>query len=369
MKRKISKLLPIFLILFSTMSYGAENIIMEISTLESLKEVDHSSNTGGKILEIYVKNGDYVEKDQVILKLKNKQIVSNYEASKSKYETAKLNYEKTKEFAKDQEILKLEKAEKAVITAEMTLQKAKNGTKEEELDRLRLSVETAKVNYETVKKYYEKNEILYGKGSISEQNFLQIKSNFEAAQNGYEASKKALILAEKGADIEDIKTLEASLKEAKANYTLIQKEVEKEIWNYDINLAKENMEAAKSVYEFASENYECLEVKAETSGIIANLNWDERNKVKEGEKLFTILNTDEMTLKIGIDEKYILGVVKEAEVEVYIPATNKTYTGVVDNINPMAKEDSKKFEAEIKIANKDHILKQGLHGEVTIHVN
>lgn len=364
MKKSILTLISI--ILLSISSYAAISPIVTIAKFESSKEVIHSSDFGGKITNIYYTNGDFVKKGTVIMTIENDQVKANYKQVENQYLLAKANYEKTKNFSKDQQMLNLERSEKSLTSAKMSLQKAQNGAKQEQLDQLKLNVETSKVNYETTKKTFDKNQTLYNSQSISEQSYLQIKNQLESADNAYKGAQKALTLAKKGADIEDIKTLKASLDEAQGNYKVNKNMVDQKIWDYDISSAQSAMNAAKAVYDLSKQKYNELSVVAECSGMIVSLDIDEGNKVAPAKSLFSIISIDTMTLKVGIDEKYIANFNKNSKVDVFVSSLNKHFQGNIASINPRANEKTKKFEVKIKVNNTNHLIKEGMHGEVTI---
>ena len=346
-----------------------EKSITEISRVESSKEIVHSSDTGGKIIKINYNTGRYVKKGDIIIELENEQVEAGYLQAQSQYESAKIAYERTKEFAKDQQVLNLEKAERAVVAANMALEKAKKGTKQEQLDQLKLNIDTAKTNYETIKKTYDKNLLMYNDKLISEQSFLQIKAQYESAENGYKSAEKAYELALKGADEEDINSLAAALKEAKANYEYTKKTVEKEYWNYDIRNSEAVMNSAKAQYNFAKKRFDDLKVRAEYTGMITQNDLEEGDKVSPGKPLFSIIDNDTMILRVGVEEKNITLIKKNGKADVLINTLNKKYKGVVDSINPIGDEKSKKFEVKVRIKNDGHAVKDGMHGEVTININ
>lgn len=370
MKNRILMVCFALVCLFTVVSAeDATKTIVDISRVESSKEIVHSSDTGGKIKKIHFDTGAYIKRGSIVVEIQNEQIEAAYRQSESQYETAKINYEKAKEFAKDQQMLNLEKAERTLTTAKMSLAKAQKGTKQEQLDQLKLNVDTAKTNFETAKKNFDKNQLMYNDKLISEQIYLQVKSQYEGFENTYKGAEKALELAKKGTDDEDIKSLEAAIKEAEANYSYAKKVVDKEFWQYDINTAEAAMNSAKAAYDFAKTRYDDLKVKSEYSGLITAMDIEEGNKVLPGRALFTVSDNDTMILRVGVPEKNITSIKKNGKADVFIDTINKTYKGVIESINPIGDEKTKKFEVKVKINNSSHTAKDGMHGEVTVYIN
>lgn len=365
MKKNLFTILT--LITISLSSFAAATPIISIAKIESSKEVIHSSDAGGKITGIYYDNGDYVKKGTVIMTIQNDQVSASFEQAENQYLIAKASYEKTKKFSKDQQMLNLERAEKTLTASKMSLQKAQNGTKQDQIDQLKLNVETTKINFETNKKTFDKNQILYNNKSISEQTYLQIKTQYETSENSYKSAQKSLSLAQKGTDDEDLKTLKASVTEAQESYNVTKKMIDQQIWNYDIKATESAMNSAKAAYNLAIQKNGELSVKAECNGFIVGLDVVEGNKTVSGKTLFSVINVDTMIVKVGVPEKSIATFNKNSKVDIFVSALNKHFSGIIATISPRANEKTKKFEVKIKLKNDSHLLREGMHGEVKIN--
>lgn len=336
------------------------------AAIEPFKEVVHYSDTGGDIKNIFVINGKWVKEGDKIVELENEQIEAQYNQAKAQYLSAKAQYDRAKKFAKDQMENNLIKAERAMITARMSLQKAKQGTKKEQIDQLTFQVETAKSNVDTMKQTFENNKKLYEKNLISEQQYLQIKTQYESADNQYKSAQKSLELAKKGADDEDIKILEASLKDAEDTYKMTKKMKDDEAWQYDIQAAESAYLAADATMKLAEKKFNDLTITAKVSGVVGNLDIKEKNKAAPGTPLFIIMNNDDMLINVGLNEKEIVGVQKFNKAEIYVEAVDGYYSGNVYEINPIADEKTRKFDVKIKIKNSEHVLKKGMYGVATV---
>lgn len=372
MKNKLIYKLIAGILLICGSAMGAddgEKAIVEISRIESSKVIIHSSDTGGKLKKVYYESGEYVKKGSIVAELENEQVEASFLQAQSQYELTIVNYEKAKEFGRDQQVLNLEKAEGAVTRAKMALEKAKKGVKEEQLEQMRLNINTAKTNYDTVKNNYDKNTVMFNDKLISEQVYLQVKSQYETAENTLKSAQKAYELALKGADEEDIKSLEAVVKEAEANYSFTKKSFEKEYWLYDIRSAEAAMNSAKAQMELAKKKYEDLKVKAEYSGMVTSMNLEPGEKITPGKPMFSIVDNNIMILNVWVEEKNIGFIKKNGKADVFVSTLNKSYKGQIDVVNPIADEKSKKFEVKVKIKNESHQIKDGMHGEVNIKIN
>lgn len=335
---------------------------------EPLLEVRQASKIGGEIVEIAVKNGDYVKKDDVILRIDNDQIEANYKIAEANYLMAKSNYERASLFAKSENIRKLEQSEAGVTSAKMQLDKALRGADLEEISNAEAGVKTAESNYKVVKNLYLKNKKLFEEKLISEQTFLDIESKYEGAKNGYETAKRNLILIKRGADQEDITSLEANLKNAEQSYRLLKKYIDNEIWKYEITNSKANYLTAKANYELMQEQYNDLTIKAKISGVIANLDVDLYNNLKTEDVIFNVMNTDEMIVEVGISGKDFMELDKKSNVKIYVEDLNKYYDGEIYEKNPSASQGTNKFKVKVKFKNTKNEVQMGMYAKAVIDI-
>lgn len=336
------------------------------AAIDAFKEVEHFTETGGDVKNVLVTNGKWVKEGDKIIEFTNDQIEMQYNQSNAQFLSAKAQYERTKKFAKDQVENNLIKAERAMISAKMALQKAKAGTKKEQIDQLNIQVDNAKAGVDTIKLTYENNKKLYEKNLISEQQYLQVKNQYDSAENGYKAAQKNLEIAKKGADDEDIKTLEAAVKDAEDSFKMTKKMKDEETWKYDIQAAESAYLSAESAMKMAEKRFNDLTVTARIAGVVGNLEIEEQNKVPAGTPLFTIMNNDDMTITVGLNEKEIVGVQKYNKAEIYVEAVEGYYNGSVYEINPIADSKTRKFDVKIKIKNNEHLLKKGMYGTAAV---
>ncbi|BDU49929.1 efflux RND transporter periplasmic adaptor subunit [Haliovirga abyssi] len=335
---------------------------------EPLLEVKQSSKIGGEISDILVKNGDYVKKDDVILKLDNDRIEANYKTAKANYLMAKSNYERVNLFSKSENIRKLEQAEAGVTSAKMKLEKALKGADKEEISNAESRVKIAESNYNLIKNLYEKNRQLYKENLISEQGFMDIENKYENAKNSYETAKRNLILIKKGADEEDITSLRANLQNAEQSYELLKKYVDNKIWEYEITNSRASYLTAKANYELMQKQYDDLTVNAKISGVITNMNLDKYGQVKAEGKIpmFSVINTSEMIVEVGISGKDFMDLEKKDKVRIYIEDLDKWYNGEVYEMNPSASEGTDKFKVKIKLKNPDNRIQVGMYVKAEI---
>ncbi len=166
----------------------------------------------------------------------------------------------------------------------------------------------------------------------------------------------------------------ASMEIAKNNYEKFKKLYDEQLVsyleyiNYENNYinAKGAYESAKANYESAKSDYDKLYRKAEISGTIGNLFDKVGKKVAATDTVFTVIDDSSMETYVGFPAEWLDEIDLGLEVKVEVPDINKTLTGKIVEINPIAEADTKKFKIKVAIDNKDQAIKDGMYSFVTV---
>jgi HlyD family secretion protein len=201
--------------------------IRDSGNLEPLLSVEVKSNVEGEIERIYVKEGDYVEKGQVLMKIDDKQIleqkrqaeadvnaaqaqleqaqrntqlaIARYQSELKQYqaalESAKAAYEATKtasaqliaqaeseiaatKNALEQDVIQLRQAEIALEQAQIALKQYET------------TLQSARINMENAKAEYERMQDLFKKKFVSKKAVEDAQLKYASAQAQYENALK-----------------------------------------------------------------------------------------------------------------------------------------------------------------------------------
>jgi len=199
----------------------------EYGHLEPLLSVDVKSNVEGEIEKLNVKEGNYVEKGQILLKIddkylqeEKKQAKANMDAAKAQLEQAKRNAnltEKQQDSALEQSQYSLEVAEanlesaKAYTVQQIGQAETEIATTENALEQDKISLQQAKITFqqaELMSKQYEsalesakvalqnaeselnRNQELYEKKFVAKKTVEDAQTRYANAKSQYEAATK-----------------------------------------------------------------------------------------------------------------------------------------------------------------------------------
>ena len=346
-----------------------EAISAQIIINGNFEPVNEAAQTAlaAEVVKVYHKNGDRVKAGDLIIQLYDKNIEATYKTSKANFMAAQSDYNKTKTFSQAEELDKLESYKASMVQAKEALDKAKRGSKQDQLDIYQSNVTTAKKNYEQAKFNYEKYKNLYDDKLISEASYLQYETSYIQAKSSLESAEKNLKIAKDGTDVEDIRSLQASYDRAKSAYNLAQKNVNAKVWNNSITSSESNYEITKANYEVAKKNYDDLSVRAKISGIISDLTVKQYEKTTDATVLFTVLDDRTMEINVGLNASEITQINLNSKVQLTIQELGKTITGVITEISPSADTTTNKFMVKVSLANSDMTIKKGMYAKAIVY--
>ncbi len=108
-------------------------------------------------------------------------------------------------------------------------------------------------------------------------------------------------------------------------------------------------------------------IKAPFTGIIYNMKSVKGEYVSAGEKLFSIVDNSQMTIRVYVLESEIDRIKTNANVSVYFPAIqNRICYGKVESISPTIDKDTHSCEVTVKISNDNNRIKNGMYAQVKI---
>ncbi len=245
----------------------------------------------GQAKEVLVQEGTRVEKDDILMRLDDEQIR-----------------------------LQVAQAKANLDVAEASLERIKAGARPQEINQAEAAVRQAKINLDSADENYQKMQKLFSEGAISEQQLDQAKNHFEIAQAQYEVASESYKLVSEGASPEDIKTVEAQVRQAQSALELARSQLNNSI------------------------------VRAPISGSVTGISVKTGELVSSAMPLLSIMDSNELFLKTGISEKDIAAVHIGQDTEILIDAFPEVkFSGEVASKGVIVDPTSKTMEIKIKI--------------------
>ncbi|MDD4571291.1 MAG: HlyD family efflux transporter periplasmic adaptor subunit [Clostridia bacterium] len=278
------------------------------------KEVDIRAKIPGKIINIYVKEGQEVKAGTLL-------------------------------FTTDDRDLKVKKLQAAasVKAAKAKLDKAENGATDETIRSAKALADKAQLNVDLLQKEYDKMLIMYDTGGLSEDNLDKLTTQLEAAKLDAYMAGEQYNTALNGARSEDIEALEAQY------------------------------EAAKAVLAEVDLNLDATKVVAPTDGIVTMLSSEVGELIASGTPVVTITDYSERWVLVNVDELHIGKLAAGQNLLLTAKAyPDQKFTGTILNVsktpdfatkkstNELNDQDIVTYEVKIAIPLDDNLLYPGM---------
>ena len=267
-------------------------------TIEPLNIVEVSSKASGKILEITVEEGDYVEQDDVIARIETtyveadlEQAKADFSASQARFDQSQINIvlqkeqtniqirqarEKLAEAKKQSEQLK-EQIDIEKITNQRQLSDAENShemaklryklltsdtVREEDKKRAEASVTQAKANFELAEKEYKRKQQLFEKEYISKSDLDAAGTQRDSAKAQHESALQQLELVKQPASEAELKLSEAEIQRAAFAVDAAREQIQKEKYrDMEIEIQQLRVTQAEDALKLALANQKQINLK------------------------------------------------------------------------------------------------------------
>ena len=267
-------------------------------TIKPLNIVEISSKASGKILELNVDAGDYVEKDAIIaviettyVKISLDQAEADLNAAKARFEQSEIDIQLQKEQSEIQirqareslaeakkkleqlkEQIRLEKIanRRGVLDAENSLKIANlryklltsETVREETKKRAKSSVTQEKVNLDLAEKEHNRNVELHGQELISNAALEASEAQYSSAKARYESVVEQLKLVEQPASEVELELAQADIRKAEFSLEVANERIEGEpSRDMDIELQQQRIAQADDSLKLALTNQKQIDRK------------------------------------------------------------------------------------------------------------
>ncbi|MGI6425815.1 MAG: efflux RND transporter periplasmic adaptor subunit [Tepidanaerobacteraceae bacterium] len=276
----------------------------------AMDEVTLTPKMGGIVEEVLVNEGDRVTAGQVIIKLEQKDVVSQLNQAQAAYDAAMAQ-----------------------------LSSLENGQMPQQIAQLESAVNQAEANFKNAKENFERMKELLEKGAISQQQFEGVELQFNVAKEQYESAKTQLTLTQEKTAPESIAAAKAQVKQTEAM-----------------------LEAAKSALD------NCL-ITSPIDGTVGGINAPIGQLASPGVPIATVGNLNSVEIEINVTEDRINGLEVGQEAEVTVDSVgDSVLKGKIISISPFKDPMTQVYPVKILLPNEDGLLKSGMFARVKLMV-
>lgn len=276
----------------------------------AVDEVSLSPKLGGKVKQILVKEGEAVKAGQALIRLDEKDVISQVNQAQAAYDAALANLSSLEQGQMPQQIAQLESA-----------------------------LNQAEVNFKNAKENYDRMKELLSEGAIPKQQFEGVELQYNVAKEQYESAKTQLSLAKE-------KTIPESISAAKAQ----------------VKQAEAALSAAKSALD------DCV-ITSPIDGTVGAITAIVGQLASSGYSLITVGNLNSVEIHINVTEDRINGLKVGQEAEVTVDAAGDSpLKGEIVSVSPFKDARTQVYPVKIQVPNEKGLLKSGMFARVKLMV-
>jgi multidrug efflux pump subunit AcrA (membrane-fusion protein) len=262
----------------------------------------------GQVKEVSVQEGEQVEKGAILMRLDDEQIR-----------------------------LQVAQAKANLDSAHASLERIKAGARPQEVSQAEAGVRQAKISLDSAEENYQKMQKLFTEGAISEQQHDQAKNQYEIAKAQYQSVSESYKLITEGASSQDIKAVEAQVRQAQSALELAQSQLNSTI------------------------------IKAPISGSVTAVSVKTGELASSAMPLLSIIDVSELSVKTGISEKDIGAVHLGQDAEIFIDAyPQKKFSGEIVSKGVVVDPVTKTMEIKIRVKEADIDIPPGVFARANI---
>jgi len=311
--------------------------IIFTGTVRSRDIVEIKSMMGGRIESIFVREGDRVKKDQIIIQMENADLKAQINQARAALRLAQAQVKN----ARAGYSLTASTTNTQVVVARKGL-----GQSKEALNQAQSSFNNARLEYNRMKN-------LYARGAVSKQSLDQAVTQYEISKSQVEGARSRLQ-----------QTLE-NLNLARANTG--QQQVSAS--NIDSGIARVQQAQANIDYLKITLGY--TTIRSPINGVVTSRIAEPGEQIAPGDKIPAMVIADNSIIYIQSDvpESDIGGLKVHEKVTVRVDSLGKkVFSGKIRTIIPSADPASRTFRIKVMVPNPDELLKNGMSAMVSARI-
>src|SRR5271163_594189 len=318
-RKRVFILILVALILGGTTVYATwfrrDNALQGSGTVEA-RDIRVGSKVGGRIDKVLVREGDRVQPGQTLITFDDKELLASLNQSRAAAEKAQRGY-------RPEEIAE---ARAAAAQAKADYEMRLNGYRREDIAAAQSDVERASADEVRSSLDFQRYEALAQKDLVSKQQRDTAEANWKMALAQQQNYQHKLDELRRGYRPEEIAS-------AEAHYLETQATLEK----FERGNRREDVDLAKAAFSYDEARYRERQIVAPSAATVEVLDVRPGDLIAPNTPIATLLERDQIYVRIYIPETEIGRVALGGRAEVRVDSFPKTvFDGVVEQINQQA---------------------------------
>jgi HlyD family secretion protein len=292
-----------------------DSALLGSGTVEA-RDTRVGSKIGGRIDQVLVREGDRVQPGQVLVTFDDRELRAALQQSRATAEKAQRGY-------RPEEIAE---ARAAAAAAQAEYEQRKNGYRKEDIAAAQADLDRAKADENRTHLDFQRYDALAKKDLVSRQQRDTAEAAWRIAVATVQNSQQKLDELQRGYRPEEVDAAEARYKQAQATYEKLER-----------GNRREDVEAAKAALAYDEARFREREVVAPAAATVEVLDIRPGDLVAPNTPIATLLEADQIYVRIYIPETEIGHVKIGQKAEVRVDSfPDRSFSGEVEQINQQA---------------------------------
>jgi RND family efflux transporter MFP subunit len=342
--------------------------------LASYADTVVATKQGGRIVEVRVREGDRVQKGQVIAVQDQSDWRVQLRQAEAAVQAAEASLKQAEVAARiqpEQTDAQIQAARAALLSAQARLRALQTGARPQERQQAEQQVAAARANFELAKANFERAQQLYEQGALPKQQYEAQKSAYEAAQAQLRQAEEALSLVREGPRREEIEAAEQAVKQAEEAYrqALLGKS-QIELRQQQVAAARAALAQARANRAYIQQQLEETLVRVPFDGWIAQRFVEVGSMAGQGTLVARVVDLRRLYFEATLPETLLKAVREGMPVQVRVDAfPTRRFTGKIEAIYPTTADNARNLRLRITLNNPTDLpLKTGLFARGTIRL-
>jgi HlyD family secretion protein len=345
------------------------------------------SKQSGKIVGVYVQEGDTVKAGQVVASLDTSQLMAQLRQAQAQVQVASAGLQSAVSSLSQARLnaaagpqksgAAVRSAEAQLRSAQAQLAKAKAGARPEEITQAEWAVAAAKKDLDVQQKELERVQKLVSEGAIAANRLDQQQNSVMAAETKYNAAQQQLILAKAGARAEDIQTAQEAVRQAQEslNTARVQKSLDPLLQDQvraataQVESARSQMESAQANVSLVQQNISDMQIKAPFSGRVVGKPAQAGTVVSPGATIVRLVGGSGVYFNGDIPATVVDQVRSGMPVSISVDGlAGKSFSGMIASVSPIGESVGRLFTAKVAFDGMPAGVKPGMfaHGNIRL---
>lgn len=351
-----------------TVRVAQRNLPLLLETTGSLvadAEVDISPKVPGRLVAVFVRDGDSVAAGQIIAQQETSEARARLSQALAGVSAARSQLQQAQQDASvgpARSAAAVRASEARVRQARTALQEAMNGARPQERRQSKANLDRAKSDLDTAQAAFDRSKRLYEEGAISKQDLELAENRLANAQAGYTAALEANNLVLDAVRPEQIEQLREGVRQAEQQLEIDRANQKLDpVLQQRVEAARANLLAAEETVSLARINLNDHTIRASVAGRVSGRPATVGTMGSPGLPIAKVIGAAGIYYEADVAETDVARVRAGMPVTVTIEALGgATMTGTIASINPKATGLGRLFTVRVLLTERLGDLKAGM---------